>query len=430
MAEARMQRRTAKMLGKRMDEAALDGVADPRGRRGRRWKLGAVLRALVVGLAAGCKSLQEVEELTARMSGSMRRRLGVMRRLPDTTARDLLCRLLPTEVRQALHRLVRKAHRRKALAPVGLPFGMAAMDGKCTAVEGCDDLYAQRQPRAEGDGETSVVRTTTCTLVSAAGRPCIDVVPIPASTNEMGHFESAFRELVSVYRGLRLFRLVSYDAGACSEHNARLVVEQGYDYLFGLKGTQPTLLEEARRLLGGRTTEQADAVSEDVLGGGKVITRRAYLTDEMAGYLDWEHLGTVVRVESETVDREGKRVAYDNRYFVSSLGLDELRPKQWLQAVRAHWGVENNCHNTWDTAFEEDERPWIQAHPRATVVVMVLRRIAYDLLTWFRSVTQRSEDKRQVPWKALLRDVYVTVASATEAVLYGRTKRSELFVTP
>lgn len=102
----------------------------------------------------------------------------------------------------------------------------------------------------------------------------------------------------------------------------------------------------------------------------------------------------------QTLDREGKRVAYDNRYFVSSLGLDEPRPRQWLYAVRLHWAVENNCHNTWDTAFEEDERPWIQAHPRATVVVMILRRIAYDLLTWFRSVTQRSEDKRQVPWKA------------------------------
>ena len=429
MAEARMQRRMARMLGKRVDEAGFDQVADPRQHRGRRWKLESVLRALVVGLASGCKSLQEVEGLTARMSRTMRRRLRIARRLPDTTARDLLCRLSPTEVRKALHRLVRRAQRRKALAPVGLPFGMVAMDGKNTAIEACDDRYAQRQPQAEGGGETSVVRTVSCSLVSAAGRPCIDVVPIPASTNEMGHFEAAFEQLTSAYQGLKLFRLVSYDAGACSLDNARRVVAKGYDYLFGLKRTQPTLLAEAERLLGGRTAEQADAVSEDVRGA-TVVMRRVYLSDEMAGYLDWEHLGTVVRVESETLDRQGRRVEHFHRYFVSSLPLERLSATQWLYAVRAHWGVENNCHHTWDTAFAEDERPWIQAHPRATVVVMVLRRIAYDLLTWFRSVTQRSEDKRQVPWKTLLRDLYVTVVSVTDAVLYGRVTPPELLVTP
>jgi predicted transposase YbfD/YdcC len=307
---------------------------------------------------------------------------------------------------------------------------MAAMDGKVTAIQGCDNQFAQRQPHAEGDGDTSVVRTVTCSLVSAAGHPCIDVVPIPAATNEMGHFEAALRQLIAAYGGLGLFRLISYDAGACSEHNARLVVELGYDYLFGLKGTQPTLLQEAKRLLGDRTAPQADAVSEDVVGGGHVVVRRAYLTDEMAGYLDWEHLGTVVRVESETLDRSGNRVASDNRYFVSSLCRRALSPAQWLHAVRAHWGVENHCHNTWDTAFAEDDRPWIQTHPRGTVVVMVLRRIAYNLLTWFRSVTQRSEDNRRVPWKTLLRDVYVTVACTTEVLLHGRSAAHRLFVPP
>src|SRR5690606_24553924 len=159
-------------------------------------------------------------------------------------------------------RLVRQAQRRKSLSPQRLPFGMVAMDGKATAIEGCDDLYAQRQPQAEGAGQTSVVRTVSCSLVSAAGRPCIDVAPIPASTNEMGHFETAFRQLTAAYDRLRLFRLVSYDAGACSLDNAGLVVEQGYDYLVGLKGTQPRLLVEAERLLAGRGAQQADPASE------------------------------------------------------------------------------------------------------------------------------------------------------------------------
>lgn len=52
---------------------------------------------------------------------------------------------------------------------------------------------------------------------------------------------------------------------------------------------------------------------------------------------------------------------------------------QWLLLVRRHWGVETS-HQILDVAFEEDDHPWIEQNPRATVVVMILRRIAYTLL--------------------------------------------------
>ena len=44
---------------------------------------------------------------------------------------------------------------------------------------------------------------------------------------------------------------------------------------------------------------------------------------------------------------------------------------------------------------------------------MLLRRIGYNLLAWFRSVTQRSEDRRQTPWRDLVRRVYNTLIAAT-----------------
>ena len=45
-----------------------------------------------------------------------------------------------------------------------------------------------------------------------------------------------------VYTYLALTLFVTYDAGACSEANARAVRDRGLHYLFGLKGSQPTLL--------------------------------------------------------------------------------------------------------------------------------------------------------------------------------------------
>lgn len=54
-------------------------------------------------------------------------------------------------------------------------------------------------------------------------KPIIDVMPIPAHTNEIGAFERALDALWKAYRGVELFQPVTYDAGACSAHNATLV---------------------------------------------------------------------------------------------------------------------------------------------------------------------------------------------------------------
>ena len=53
------------MLKKRLAEARLDEVPDPRDRRGRRWPLGTSLRSAVVGLVSGAQGLGDVERTTA-----------------------------------------------------------------------------------------------------------------------------------------------------------------------------------------------------------------------------------------------------------------------------------------------------------------------------------------------------------------------------
>ena len=417
----RLPRRMAGLLGARLPELRLEDLTDPRDTRGCRWKLTPLVTALIVGLATGCKSLADVESLTCDLSRAARRLLGLPRRVPDTTLRDLVTSLDPHAVRGRLHVMIRAAHRRKALVPDGLPFGLLAMDGKCTALDGCDDFYAQRQ--TSNDAVVGVLRTVTCALVSSRGTPVIDAVPLPASTNEVGHFEHALRAVCSAYSGLDLFRLVTYDAGACSEHNARVVRELGLHYLFGLKGTQPTLLREAEALLGTLRPEQTMASTEDVLGGGRRCIRRLYATEELAGTHGWEHLRMVLRVESETLDRNGQRIAHEDRFFASSLPASRLSAEQWLRVVRLHWGIENDVHHTLDTAFAEDDHPWLDTHPRGALVIALLRRIAYNLVALFRSVTQRSAERRATAWKTLLRALERTLLTLEVQQLEGLRAR-------
>jgi hypothetical protein len=422
MSDARLTRRLAALLHSRLFEARLDQVADTRDPRGKRWGLGTLLDATVISMCAGAKSTAEAEDVTDALSPGMRRWLAIPRRIPDTTLRDRLCSIEPQDVVPCLHALVRAAHRRKALVPDELPFGVASMDGKGFSLPSADDWYAQRQTHTEAGPLLGVVRTVTVTLTSSRARPCIDVTPIPAHTNEMGVFQQALEHLVRIYGGLDLFRLVTYDAGACSAANASAVRRHRLHYLFGLKSTQATLYQEAERWLGTREPGAADATTEDKVGGNTVV-RRIFLGAATAAQEGWEHLSTVMRVETETLDASGTRTKVENRYFISSLASDRLTPKQWMLLIRRHWGVETT-HQVLDVSLEEDDHPWIEANPRAALVVSILRRIAYTLLALYRSVTQRSDLRRQAPWNALLCSIYLTLVTATPEHLSGLRRRS------
>ena len=424
--EAREIRRHVGLLHARLPELRLAEVPDPRQPPWCRWRLAPLLRLGSVGGLTGCRSLADVEKLTAEMAPSARRLLGLTRRVPDTTLRDAYVKVDPTALRARLGRQCLAAQRRKALAPHLLPFGVVAMDGKATAGDGWDDHYAQKQTHSSGPGASGVVRTITCCLVSTPARPCLDAVPIPAATNEMGHFATAFTELWARYCRSGLFKLISYDAGGASLENATLVRSKGVHYLLGLRGTQPTLLAEARRLLAAVPVTQAVATTVDKTGTG-TETRSLFITEEMASYLEWEHLRTVVRVHSEKRDLEGRLVAQKpdetDRYYLCSLPRARLTDDAWLYLVRCHWGVENGCHNTWDKFFREDDHPWIETHPQGMLVVMLLRRLAYNLLTLYRSVTLRSEDQRTTAWRDLMRHLYNMLMAVTPAHLTGLRAR-------
>jgi len=426
-----ISRKTRRMVGvihARLPEIVLEQVADPRGAQGQRWNLVPLLTAPLVAMAAGVKSFAETEKLTEEMSPAMRKKLGIKRRIPDTTMRNTAVEVSPNELRKAMRRQTKAAHKRKALMPDGFPFGVVAVDGKYTAIYSWDGRYSQHQSGADGISDYGLVRTINCSLVSSRAKVCIDSSPIPSRTNEMGQFKPVINALVGAYKRTKMFAMVSADAGSCSEENGRHVRSKDLHYIFGLKGSQPTLQLEARSHLARRTPERADAVTVDIRGNQEV-TRRLYMTSEMAGFLDWTHLRTTLRVESEVVDIKTGEVVEQkeedvNRYFISSLEGDRLTADQWLKLVRMHWGVENNCHNTWDTAFEEDTRTWITTSPKGAMNVMLLRRIAYNMLVLFRSVTQRSEENRGTPWKDILRWVYNTLIAADDADLAGLRQRT------
>lgn len=418
-ATIRVTRRTVGHVAARIAELPFDGVAEMR--KGKvTWKLRTALGVLFVGMTAGCKGLADVERLTANLGKGSRKLLGLWRRAPDTSMRDIVmglgCRL--DALRGVLHMQIRQADRRKQIVQ-DLPVRAVSMDGHVTATNLADAKDAPVK-FAQQQGGKWMVRTITSCLATAVGRPVLDLHPVPPETNEMGVFVSALDALLRAY-GKKLFDVVMYDAGACSLANATAVVERGLDYVFCLRSNQPELLAEAKRLLEKLGQNKALAMTTDLVGG-KLVTRRLFLTTALAAGLDWTHLRTVLRVEATVEDKTTGELTIENRYYLSSMAHGRLSAADWLTLLRRRWAVENDCHNTWDKILREDTRPWLRA-PAGMVVVMVLRRLAYNMLTLYRSVTTRSETKRARPWKELIEEIYLSLVRATVEMLAGMRSR-------
>jgi hypothetical protein len=363
-----------------------------------------------------------MEAFTDDISPEARRLLKIRRRVPDTTMRDVLVGQSPHQARMALRAMIKAAHRRKALQPELFPFGVISTDGKVTAIPSWDHCYAQEQTAKDGKSAHGLLRTFTCTLTSCRARPIVEVIPIPADTNEMGHFQAAL-EILERHYG-KLFQLITHDAGASSAANAKAVVDLGKDYLFRLNNEHWGVQQRISETLLPRPAEHAEAMTEDVLTNSRSVVRRIWLHAFPNGMPEWKHLQTVIRVQSQIIHANGTAETAEDRYFCSSLQKDRLSPGQWLALVRGHWSVEV-CHHILDTAMEEDDRPWILAKPKAALVVLIFRRIAYTMLALFRSVTQRSEQRRETPWKRLLTQFRYALVSVTVAHLDGLRLREQ-----
>ena len=65
-----------------------------------------------------------------------------------------------------MHQSMRAAARRTALVPDQLPFNVAMLDGKSTALPSCDDHLAQ--PQSNDSRLIGLLRTMSCSLVTTA----------------------------------------------------------------------------------------------------------------------------------------------------------------------------------------------------------------------------------------------------------------------
>ena len=397
----------------------LTGVEDRRQAPWTTWRLSSVVTAMLAGIMAGKKNLREAEDLTAELTPDVRRVLGVWRRLSDTTMSDFATRADIGGFQRTLRAQVQAAYRRKSLDGrwTGAPIGMVAIDGKydrgkvrLAHPENADpEMAALRQrypffqPQGQPDGhwQRGEVRLLSVMLVSSPAPVFLDCLPVRGETNEMGTFPEAFHALMAAWGDKGLFDLVSVDAGMVSKENADLVDGQGKGYLMAIKDTQPEIQRELQRQVGEHDETGYDVHFREH-ARGETVHYFLWRTKDMAGWNAWTHLRQGLRIRRRVVPSDPKEEdTVEDRYFVSNLPWERLDAGQWAQTIRLHWRVENDGHKTLDVTFEEGKHPWTR-NPHGMVVIGLLRRLAFNHVSLFRSVYLRAEHHRETPWKKLL----------------------------
>jgi len=409
-------KRFARFLRKHDNIPDFSAVKDARKHRGRRWTLPALLNAVFVGMMAFESSLRGVERLTRDLDGC-RRRLGINRRVPDSTLARLLANHRDEDgLRQALIGQIRRAERSKALEPVRLPINMVVIDGQTLLCSDKEIKDPACQPAHYDDGTTYYrLHTLHAVLVSAASQPCIDQLLVRGKTNEMGEYTKFVDRLHGTYgRSQDRLELIASDAGMTSAENAKHTDALHSGYMMGVKENQPTLLREAERICGWGEHKQAGHVCEAATPWeryrGASMRRELFRSRDIEGWPSWESARQIWRVK-QTTEHDDGTTAVENRYFITNLAWGRLSGAEILAVVRMMWGVENGCHWSLDVIMKQDTRCWCTGG-KAQRMLSWLRLMAYNALRLLRDRYLRGKQSREMPWDDVRRHLTKVLTDA------------------
>ena len=176
--------------------------------------------------------------------------------------------------------------------------------------------------------------------------------------------------------------LVSIDAMGCQTEIARTIIEQRGDYVLALKANQKNLYEDVRQLFQLARQQNWKEIEHQFYqtinkGHGRIEIRR-YWTMEQTEYLwgaeQWSGLKSIGLVESER--RINNHTTLEHRYYLLSIQSDA---QLFAQAVRSHWGIENQLHWVLDVSFQEDMVKGCEGNSAENLAVV--RHLAVNLLT-------------------------------------------------
>ena len=221
----------------------------------------------------------------------------------------------------------------------------------------------------------------------AVGKRAIHMVSAWVSDNSLVlgsvKTEAKSNEITAIPELLKLLLLdgciVTIDAMGCQKEIISELVKKDADYCIAVKENQPRLYEgikESFRL--PLQTKVVETYETSEKSHGRTEKRKyTLLTDqEYLDYLnsegDWKNLRSIGQVESKrTINGVTSK---ETRYYILSIN----QVKQFAEATRNHWGIENKLHWVLDVIFKEDQSRVRTGHSDQNFCI--LRHLALNLI--------------------------------------------------
>ena len=178
--------------------------------------------------------------------------------------------------------------------------------------------------------------------------------------------------------------IVTIDAAGTHAPIAKVIQDQGADYVLAVKDNQPTLADSIREFFATGQANHWARVAYDYYetiekDHGRIEVRRYYAfgqLDCLAKPEQWPGLTTFGVVQSERTIK-GK-TSREERLYIGSI---PVKAKLLAHAVRSHWEVENRLHWCLDVCLNDDQaraRVKNSAQNLAIVRRMVLNILRLD----------------------------------------------------
>ncbi|WP_165742425.1 ISAs1 family transposase [Candidatus Thiosymbion oneisti] len=239
------------------------------------------------------------------------------------------------------------------------------------------------------------------------GRAALHMVSAWADDNRLvlGQEATAEKsnELTAIPKLLELIELmgciVTLDAMGCQREIAAQIVNQGGEYVLGLKGNQRALYEAVKDFFAVARTGKFAGVDHDFYeevdkAHGRLETRRYWITEELRTLPNreqWSGLRSIGLVERRCLTGEIETV--EQRFFVNAIAADAPR---FAHAVRGHWGVENRLHWRLDVVFREDASRIRKGH--APAIMTAIRHLCMNLFEREPSSLRLAQKRRRAAW--------------------------------
>lgn len=333
-----------------------DDLPDPRSSVNRLHRLGDVIVMAICAIVANADGPTAIAQWAKLNAAWLRRHLALPNGIPGKdTFRRVLGLLPPAAFQQCFQQW---------LQTLQMPAEEDAENKKHIAIDG--KTLRRSHDRQNGLGPMHIVGAWASDFGITLGQ---------VATEEKSNEITAIPQLLD--RIDVEDAIVTIDAAGCQKTIAAKIVQGKGDYVLALKSNQKKLFQDVEFLMQSHLQDEGTGgpVSRYVeveQGHGRLEARTYYqmtAPSYLHGRSEWKGLKTIgaaVRVyEEKGIEKR------DVRYYLSSL---RRNGRQFAQAVRRHWGIENSLHWSLDMTYREDES-------------RVRNRTFAENLSWLRRLT-------------------------------------------